>query len=136
MEAVKVQNVLMKYSSKPFDWNGASDCCVFCGEMLDALGFIDPMSKFEYGNKADALKAISKHGTLVDAITSVMGEAKEITREELETGDILISKQTDGSWIPGVYMFERIAVRTKKGVTDWPIEYASWMWRPEPCLKQ
>lgn len=132
----QVVEILTEYLRKPFNYSGQADCCIFAGKLIEACGGKNYMESFSYTNKAEALRAIREHGTLVEAICSVMGEPQKVVSQKLEVGDLLIAKQQDGTWIPGVYLFGVMVVRTKGGYTDWPIEYASFMWRPEKCLKQ
>lgn len=131
----KAWRVLTKYANLPFDWNGSADCCAFAGELTKAFHGQDYMSQFSYSNKAEALKAIREHGDLVGAITSVMGDPRPVDEVRLQEGDVLVAKQVDDSWIPGVYLMNRMVVRTESGIIDWPIEYAEYMWRPGQCHK-
>ncbi len=127
--------VLQEYAKKPFDWNGMGDCCAFANELVKVFHDLDIMEPFIYKNKAEALQAIREHGDLVGAITSVMGDPRPVKPEDLRTGDVLIAKQVDGTWIPGIYLMGRMVVRTKEGIMDWPIEFAQHYWRPGECHK-
>lgn len=134
-KAEAIWEVLNKYQSMPFGWDGTSDCCALAGDLVKAIHGHDYMSEFQYANKAEALRAIREHGTLVDAITSVMGNPRPACLVELKTGDVLIAEQEDGTWIPGIYLMGRMVVRSKSGIMDWPVEFAVHMWRPGECHK-
>lgn len=127
--------VMQHYANLPFAWDGVADCCAFAGELVKVFHGEDYMARFQYKNKAEALRAIKEHGNLVDAITSVMGEPRPVIPEELEVGDVLIAEQTDGTWIPGIFIMGRMVVRTAEGIMDWPVQYAQHAWRPGQCLK-
>lgn len=131
-----VVSVFRKYDGLPFAWDGTADCCTFAAELLQATHGVDYLAEFHYSNKAEAFKAILEHGDLYDAICSVFGPSSEVDPADVQLGDLLLTKQKDGTWIPGVVFSDRQAVRTETGIMDWPVEYAQHMWRPSQCHKR
>lgn len=122
-----VQNILVDYSTKPFSYNGTADCCAFVCDIVKALTGRNLMESFRYNNEAEAEAAIKQYGTLKDLVTAIVGPS--VPLKGYATGDIVVVQLSTGEWIVGVVLFDRIAVRTKKSLTDWPIEYATCRWR-------
>lgn len=122
-----VRQVLREYSDRRFSWGGQADCCVFACAVVEAIHGHNPMEgKFDYTNKAEALNAISEHGNLVDICIAHLGQPLPV--EGAKDGDILAALQEDGTWIVGVAIGERMAVKTKISLMDWPLHYAQHRW--------
>jgi Domain of unknown function (DUF6950) len=125
--------VLLEWSDTKFSYNGRGDCCAFAGEVVRAIHGYDPMDTFTYTTKASAIEAIRARGGLVEAVTATLGPPLPV--EGAEDGDVLAAMQEDGEWIVGVALGGRMAVKTKKSLMDWPLEFALHRWRPQ-CQPQ
>lgn len=122
-------DVIQKWSDQPFAYG--SDCCQFAGEMVEAIHGWNPMRSFSYSDEAEAQAIIDRHGNLEAAMTATIGEPIPVT--DAVDGDAVVVDQTDGTQIAGVVYRGLIAVRTRKGVTDWPLGVARRAWS---CRKQ
>ena len=120
--------VLRQYSEIKFSYGGISDCCAFAGAVVEAVHGFNPMDDFEYTNRKEAEDIIKKHGSLLAAVAAKLG--KPLPVEGAEEGDVLIALQQDGSWIVGAVVGDRMAVKTSQGLTDWPLHFAAYRWRP------
>lgn len=122
-----VEKVLLDWSSRPFQFE-SDNCCEFVGDVLYAMFGKNPMDSFHYKTKKEALRAIGQHGTLVDAINATLGNCLPFS-EPFVDGDVIACVQIDKSWIAGVVLGQRIAVKTKASIVDWPLSYATYRWR-------
>jgi len=120
--------VLRDFSARPFSYENNSDCCAFVGAVVEVFHGHNPMSKFEYKDEKGAAEIMKKHGTLLGAVVAALGRPSPIA--DAQDGDVLIALQTNDEWILGVVVGERMAVKTKTGLMDWPIEFATYRWRP------
>lgn len=124
---INVSAVLSDWSSRPFNYE-ADNCCEFVGEVLQALFGKNPMAGFHYKTKKEALRAIAQHGNLVDAINATLGDCMPFS-EPFVQGDVVACLQPDKSWICGVVLLQRIAVKTDQSIMDWPLSRAVHRWR-------
>ncbi len=123
-------DILREYSDRRFSY-GTADCCAFAGAVVEVVHGYNPMDNFGYTNEHGAEAIIAKHGNLLLAVVSVLGKPDSITKEtEFEEGDVVIVLQADGTWIVGVVVGNRIAVKTKTSLMDWPLHFAHYRWRP------
>lgn len=128
---LSVLAAINEFSLMSFDWGGERDCCVFVSRLIQEIHGFSPIENFDYKSKSAALFVIRQHGNLVETISSVLGPARLCEDfSKVKEGDLLAVQQTDGSWIPGVSFMGRLVVRTPEGVTDWPLDYATYFWRP------
>jgi len=118
--------LLLEWSRRPFSYG--YDCCQFAGAVLEHVKGYNPMDVFDYSNEVGAAKAIAKYGNLVDATTAILGAPlpKECPIEEY---DVVACLQEDGTWLVGIVIGDRVAVKTKASIMDWPLEYIGYRWR-------
>ena len=119
--------VVADFSSKDFDY-GVADCCQFAGEMVRSVTGANPMDRFTYETEGEAQNIIKRHGSLNAAMREVLG--KPICAP-YKTGDVVVYQMTNGEQIAGVIFKGRAVVKTKKSLTDWPLDFALNVYRPE-----
>lgn len=115
----------------PFSW-GQMDCCQFAGLALESKGADNPMRLLEYSSEAEAEQIISGYGSLFKAVVNFLGEPVGVKGGS--DGDVLMGELFNGEQILGVQLNNRMIVKTKKSVTDWPISRAIYRW--EACHKR
>ena len=115
---ITCEEVVDDFSSKNFDYGG-TDCCQFAGEMVRALTGSNPMDRFAYETEADAQKLIKSFGSLNLAVQHVLGKP---VCAPYKTGDVCVYQMTNGEQIAGVIFKGRAVVKTKTGLTDWPLD--------------
>lgn len=128
MEAVKqtLPDLLFEWSSRPFSYG--FDCCQFAGAVLKHVNGSNPMDVFDYTNELGAAKAIAKYGNLVDATTAILGDPID-NDSPIEEYDVAACLMESGEWIIGIVIDDRVAVKTKVSIMDWPLEYIEVRWR-------
>lgn len=118
--------LLQEWSNRPFSYG--YDCCQFAGAVLQNVNGSNPMEVFNYVDEIGALAAIGKYGNLVDATTAILGEPLD-NESTIEEYDVVACLMEDGEWIIGIVIGERVAVKTKVSIMDWPLEYIRHRWR-------
>jgi hypothetical protein len=120
----KVFKVIREWADTPFSYG--KDCCQFAGAVVEITAGYNPMTAFDYADEAEADAAIATYGTLQDAVTAHLGEPAP---PPYKTGDVTLHVQKpSGEQIVGVVIDDRSVVRTKQGITDWPLERAVCVW--------
>ena len=129
----QVYNVVRDWSKRPFSYG--NDCCQFVASILEKVYGSNPMDRFQYTNKKEAYQAINNLGGLVEATTDTLGPPISNSAPFKEF-DVVACKQPDDTWIMGIVLGNRIAVKTDSpsGIMDWPLSRAIYRWRYEKCL--
>ena len=86
------------------------------------------MSTFDYTNEDEAKAAIAAHGSLKDAVTAHLGEPSQ---PPYKTGDVTLHythNEFGNEQAVGVVIDVVSVVRTKTGITDWPLDWAICVW--------
>ena len=118
----EVFKVIREWADTPFSYG--KDCCQFAGAVVESVAGYNPMSTFDYSNENEANAAIAAHGSLRDAVTATLGQP---SNPPYKTGDVTL-QYTDGQQIIGVVVDGRSIVRTKQGITDWPLDRVVCVW--------
>lgn len=118
-----MQDIINKYSRLPFEYG--LDCCNFAAECVESITGKNPMESIRYSGEAEALALIESYGSLEAAVRSVLGDPYD----GIKDGDITVHDVQDGQQTVGVVYLGRSVVRTKSGVTDWPLEWAKGIWK-------
>ncbi len=126
MKSQSLPSLLLEWSNKPFSYG--HDCCQFACEIVEYGKGINPMDGFDYSNEIGAAKAIAKHGNMIDAAIATLGPPLA-DDTDIEQYDIVACLMEDHQWIIGVVIGNRVAVKTKVGIMDWPLEYIRYRWR-------
>lgn len=71
---------------------------------------------------------INEHGSLLDAICACLGRQPE-TKGQPGPGDLVLCEMHDGEQIAGIALERRLVIRTPRGISDWPIEWARAYWK-------
>jgi len=116
-------NVLQRHASKEFNY-GDEDCCQFIRDCVKAYHGKDYGSEFTYSGEDGAQELLDKHGGLTGLLTHILGEPYE----GCKTGDVVVCEMYNGKEIAGIIYNDRIVVKTKKSIVDWPIGYAKHIW--------
>lgn len=120
--------LVAEWSALAFRW-GSTDCCQFAGAMAERYGWgYNPMAAFAYGSQREALEVISSFGSLEAAARETMGEPSQITN-----GSVVLV-EIKGDHMMGFVHNDRCLVKTKTGITDWPLGWALIGWNK--CHKQ
>ena len=84
-----LQIVILKWHKRPFAW-GTADCCVFCGECVEAMTGEDLVAPFlGYTTRqgaTDVLQRVGK-GSLMETLREVLGEP--VAPHTARTGDVM-----------------------------------------------
>lgn len=132
---MSIYGVINRWATRPFGYGSGLDCCQFAGEVIKEITGRNPMSAFSYDSKWQARAIIAEHGSLRQAITATLGEP--IPVERAEDGDPLLVELRErhprlaalvGDEMVGVCWHGRCIVRTQRGVTDWPLDWAAAAW--------
>jgi len=118
--------IIREWSDTPFSYG--KDCCQFAGAVVECVAGYNPMSTFNYTNEDEAKAAIAAHGTLQDAVTAILGESSQ---PPYKTGDVTLHythNELGNEQVVGVVIDGRSVVRTKTGITDWPLDRAICVW--------
>ncbi len=120
-----MRKVIEKYQSLPFVW-GTSDCCTFVAECIEERTGSNPMAHLQYSSEEEANALIHKHSGLHGMIQSLLGKPRMLD-EKPQHGDCVLT-MGGGQFMAGIVYRDRVVVRTKKGVTDWPLHFALRAW--------
>lgn len=119
---MSIYSVIQEWADKPFAYG--QDCCQFAGAVVKELTGSNPMDAFNYHNEATALRIIKEFGGLDKAMIATLGEP--IPVDETEDGDVLLA---DGGYqLAGVRFKGTCVVKTRQGVTNWPLDRAKMGW--------
>lgn len=129
----QVYNVVRDWSERPFSYG--NDCCQFVASILEKVYGSNPMDRFQYVNEKQAYRIINSLGGLVAATTDTLGPPIP-NSEPFKDLDIVACKLPDETWIMGVVLGGRIAVKTETGIADWPTSRVIYRWRYQQCLKR
>jgi len=123
----EIFKVIREWADTPFSYG--KDCCQFAGAVVECVAGYNPMSTFDYTNEDEAKAAIAAHGSLQDAVTATLGEPSQ---PPYKTGDVtlhyVVYNNGDNEQAVGVVVDGRSVVRTKTGITDWPLDRANCVW--------
>jgi len=124
-----IWDVIQKYDSLPFSYDGA-DCCRFVGEYIKAVTGENPAALFDYSTEGEAYSLIGSYGSLYALFRDVLGEPDAgVTEPAVALTECL------GREMAGVIYKGRLVVKTQKRVTDWPVSRVKHVWGLE-CRKQ
>jgi len=114
--------VIRKYESLPFEY-GVTDCCRFVGECVQAVRGENPADFFLYASEDSAQQLIGSYGGLQGLLRAVLGDPVPSVKEY---GVGLVSIR--GEPVAGFVWGEKLILRTKKGLVDWPVSRAEYVW--------
>lgn len=114
--------VIRKYESLPFEY-GTTDCCRFVGECIRAVKGENPADAFLYASESSAERLIASYGGLQGLLRAVLGDPVSGV-EEYGVG--LVSVR--GEPVAGFVWKDKLILRTKKGLVDWPVSRAEYVW--------
>jgi hypothetical protein len=79
--AARLFDVIAAHDTRPFAW-GVDDCCLFAARAIDAMTdrTLEARLGDLYQDEVSARALIERHGSLVEAITAILGETPQAVR--------------------------------------------------------
>lgn len=113
---------------KSFEY-GTFDCCIFAFDCVIAITGEDKAAELRgYKSKTEALKIISRYGSLEAMVTALLGEPKHIAFAK--RGDVVLSIIDEGEE-PGAF-----GIGICEGIRSWFVSFSGLATREtRQCLK-
>jgi hypothetical protein len=113
----------------PFEY-GHHDCCLFAATCVDAMCGTAHAAYLsgQWKDEASAAEFIASHGTIVRAVTSILGIEPVLGWVRARRGDVCLVP-TERGMGAGICVGDTIAVAAEIGVAFYPITTAEMVWR-------